>query len=313
MIRVAAALLSIVVVMAAGPAAQAAPHAGATIDVGELPSGIAVGAGSVWVTNADSDTVSQIDSATNAVAGEFFATEAPGDVAVDPEHLWVIGNTLDVLNRLEIAHLTDEHQGEGEHEHEGLPVGRDPAAVALTPKDAWVTSFSEGTVWRVSRRTFTVRGSPIPVGDGPLGIDFGESGLWVASFLSDTVTLLKPQNGKVVGSPIQAGDGPVDVVAAYGRVWVVNRLAGTVTVVDARRRVVLGTIDVGNEPTAIAAGLGGIWVSDLADDTVTLIDPATAAVSGPPIDVGDRPDSIAVGAGAVWVANVGGTVTRIDP
>jgi len=310
--RAAAALLAIVMVTAAGPAAQAAPRVGATIDVGDLPSGIAVGAGSVWVTNADSDTVSQIDPATNAVAGEFFATEAPGDIAVDPEHLWVIGNTVDVLNRLEIAHLSDEHQGDGEHEHEGLPVGRDPAAVVLTPKDAWVTSFSEGTVWRVSRRTFTVRGSPIPVGDGPLGIDYGESGLWVANLLSDTVTLLKPQNGKAFGSPIRVGDGPVDVVAAYGRVWVVNRFAGTVTVVDARRRVVLGTIDVGNEPTAIAAGLGGIWVTSFADDTVTLIDPVTTAPVGPPIAVGDRPDSIAAGAGAVWVANIGGTVTRID-
>src|SRR4051794_6263686 len=91
------------------PSAAAAQVVSATIDVGDMPSGVAVGDGSVWVTNADSDTVSRIDPATNSVLGEFFALEAPGDIAVGDGSLWVIGNTEDLLARLEIAHLDDQH------------------------------------------------------------------------------------------------------------------------------------------------------------------------------------------------------------
>src|SRR3712207_3844805 len=106
--RRACLAFSILLLAGAGSFAQtarAAPVITATIDVGDMPSGIAVADGYVWVTNSDSDTVSQIDPVSNSVVGEFFATEAPGDIAVGRGHLWVVGNTLDVLVRLEIGHL----------------------------------------------------------------------------------------------------------------------------------------------------------------------------------------------------------------
>ena len=43
------------------------PAAGDTIPVGTSPAGVAVGMGSVWVTNGGDGTVSRIDAETNAV------------------------------------------------------------------------------------------------------------------------------------------------------------------------------------------------------------------------------------------------------
>ena len=238
--RVALSLLTLLLAAVFASAAAAAPSVTAAIDVGDMPSGIAVGEGFVWVANSDSDTVSQIDPADNTVLGEFFATEAPGDIAVGAGHLWVIGNTLDVLVRLEIAHLDHEHAGEGEHEHEGLPVGRDPAGVVFDGKTVWVTSYFTGTVWRVDGKKFAVRREPVPVGAGPLGLALGEGRLWVANSLSDTVTVLNPHSGKVVGRPIMVADEPWDVAASRSRARsrVVYRGVGVVSVIDPRSFVV---------------------------------------------------------------------------
>jgi YVTN family beta-propeller protein len=60
----------------------------ATIRVGNGPSGIAVGAGRVWVANADDGTVSTIDPQSNEV-GTTHLGFRPAAVAVDQGVVWV--------------------------------------------------------------------------------------------------------------------------------------------------------------------------------------------------------------------------------
>ncbi len=61
----------------------------AQIRVGRLPSGIAVGAGSVWVANSLSGTVSRIDPNTNRVTKTIDLGGAPHSLAFADGHLWV--------------------------------------------------------------------------------------------------------------------------------------------------------------------------------------------------------------------------------
>jgi streptogramin lyase len=288
----------------------------ATIQVGGDPSGVAVGGGSVWVTSSDTDTLSEIDPAQDAVVDQRYVVEGPGDVAFGLDHLWVIGNVEELVQRVHAEEHTGGDPGAHDHELTGdeIQFGRGLADLVVTEKYVWVTNHVDATVSRIAvKKRLQAHGRPIPVPAGPLGIAAGEGGIWVVSALADTVTLIDLHSGRVIAS-ILVGDGPSDVTTGFGLVWVVNRFDGTVTRIDPRsRRVVGDPIDVGTEPSAIAAGLCGIWVTNFADDTVTLIDPSTGAVVGDPISVGDRPDAIAVGEGAVWVASVGGAVTRIHP
>ena len=62
---------------------------GTTIPVGQQPSGIAVGAGSVWVASGDG-TVSRIDPATDRVTATIAVGGTPSGVTVDDKAgVWV--------------------------------------------------------------------------------------------------------------------------------------------------------------------------------------------------------------------------------
>ena len=59
------------------------------IEVGTSPAGVAVGEGSVWVTNAGDGTVSRIDPETGDVTEEIPVGTAPSGIAFGDGALWV--------------------------------------------------------------------------------------------------------------------------------------------------------------------------------------------------------------------------------
>jgi YVTN family beta-propeller protein len=60
-----------------------------SIDVGNEPSGIAVGGGSVWVANSGDGTVSRIDPATNDVVDTIEIGNVPDSLSSDGDFVWV--------------------------------------------------------------------------------------------------------------------------------------------------------------------------------------------------------------------------------
>ena len=60
-----------------------------TIDVGDRPTGIAYGAGAVWVANRGDGSISRIDPATNDVTDVIPVGGAPSGVAVWDDEVWV--------------------------------------------------------------------------------------------------------------------------------------------------------------------------------------------------------------------------------
>jgi YVTN family beta-propeller protein len=60
-----------------------------TIEVGDGPTAVAVGARAVWVANTGARTVSRIDPATNEVVETIEVRSAPAGLAVAEGLVWV--------------------------------------------------------------------------------------------------------------------------------------------------------------------------------------------------------------------------------
>ena len=197
-----------------------------------------------------------------------------------------------------------------------IPVGRNPAAIAVGSGAVWVAKDRDNTVSRINPSTGQVVGRPIAVGNGPGAIAVGAGAVWVANTGDDTVSRINGSTGQVVGRPIAVGKGPDAIAVGAGAVWVANTGDDTVSQIDASTGQVVGRpIAVGKGPDAIAVGAGAVWVANSLDGTVSQINPSTRQLLT--IPVGNNPNAvdavaIAVGAGAVWVANrLDNTVSQI--
>jgi YVTN family beta-propeller protein len=285
------------------PFASSGEVVGSPIAVGSEPAGIAVGQGSVWVTNIAENTVMRIDPHTDMVVGNPITVgKGPGGIAVGEGSVWVANNAEDTVMRIDPS--------SGEVLGSPIPVGKLPVGVAVG-ESVWVTDLVGKTVMRIDPSLGEVLGRPIAVG-APFGVAVGGGVVWVANSTEGMVTRIAANSGKVLGKSA-VGRAPLGVAVGQGGVWVANSGENTVTWINPSSGKVLGTIAVGKAPYGIAVGQGGVWVANSGENTVTWINPSSGKVLGT-IAVGKSPTGIAVGAGGVWVANrESNTVSRIVP
>jgi YVTN family beta-propeller protein len=267
------------------------------------PTAAASGAGSVWVTSTDDQTVARIDPTTGNVRETIKAGSGASGVAADEHGVWVT-NSLDG-NVTRIDPKTNAAV-------DTIDVGAAPVAVALGHASLWVANRDGQTLWRLDDRTGDVK-TRIPVGPGPRAVAVDRRAVWVADEVRDALYRVDPKQDRVV-DVINVGTGPASVVVGFGSVWVANNLDGTVSRVDPARDAVAETISVGDGPRALAVGPDGIWVSDEFDGTLRMIDPDTNGATRK-IDVGERPTGVAgigsrilVAVRAAGAAHRGGTL-----
>jgi YVTN family beta-propeller protein len=286
------------------------PEVGAPIEVGENPTGIAVGGDKVWVVSTGDEVVAPIDP-DRELAGEQIPIEGqPVSVAVGFGSVWVVDKTADTLIRIDPATVAAA----------GPPirVGDRPTDVAIGDRWVWVTNGGSDTVSRVDPEDNSVH-RPVRVGDSPRAVATGEGGVWVANIDDRSVSRINPRRAQTDGYPIEVGQRPGDLAVGLGSIWVIDNFGGTLArlapdAADDPDGRVADEIDVGSHPRGVKTGFGYVWVANGGDNTVTRIDPETLAPAGPPIQVGKNPADIAVGLGAVWTADENGsTVTKIRP
>jgi YVTN family beta-propeller protein len=293
----------------AAPASAGAPRPVASIAVGRGPDDIAVDdAGSVWVTNAQDDTLTRIDEKSGRIAG---APVAAGD---DPDGVVAAKGVVWLASAKQGRVLRFETSGDAPVPGGTIDVGAQPEGIALGRQLVWVANIQDGTVNRIDRASPSVVGAPIGVGGKPTGIFVGSS-VWVTNNADATVTRIDPSTAQVVGAPIAVGRQPRGVVEGEGSVWVANSGDDTVSRLDPATGTPIGKpIKVGRDPRELAVGLGFVWVANNDDNSVTRIDPRTGKVVGTAIPVGNQPLGIAAGSDSVWVVNHGDdSVTRIEP
>jgi YVTN family beta-propeller protein len=298
---------------AVGTIGLSSGEVGEYVEVGASPLAAAAGAGSVWVTNEGSASISRIDPATRSVVQTVQLDGPPAAIAYGSGAVWVTLPVEGTVVRINPATNTVVQTAR---------TGFDPVDLAVTSTDLWVVNRQENTVVRVDAASGR-RVATVPVGTQPAGIA-AAGDVWVANTGEGTVTRIDSTTNQVV-SEVAVGSGPIDIAAGEGSIWVANSLDGTVSRIDPQRGAVSATIPVGSGPRGIAFGSGSVWITNEFDGSVSRIDPA-ANSQVDKIEVGSSPQGLAVARDTLWFVSrplladhrggtlrVTGGVDSIDP
>ncbi len=229
---------------------------------------VAVGFGSLWVTNGDQARLVRIDpvsghlqgdrlvgsgQAVVVVAGEgavwvgrraLRAADPPSSIVkVDPRG----GQTKEILfgqegvgdvatgggyvwvpNRRR-ARLSRIDPSSGERR--STPIGLGDHRAAFGAGQVWVTNYDDGTISQNNRSLSNAVTDALNV-RGPLDLAVSGTTVWVASKLDDAVVRVDARTGKTIGEPIAVGRNPFAIVAHDKHVWVTNLASGTVSRID---------------------------------------------------------------------------------
>lgn len=111
---------------------------GNPVDVGEVPNDVAVGEGSVWVTDDFSGELTPIDPASREPGEPIEVGEHPRGVAVGLGYVWVVSGENGTVVRVDPE--TRDVVGEP------VPVGAKPADIAVGSESVWTADYGATTV-----------------------------------------------------------------------------------------------------------------------------------------------------------------------
>ena len=206
-----------------------------------------------------------------------------------------------------------------------MPVGRKASGVAVAGRYVWVTSFADGTVWRIDARTHGVR--RILVAGKPTGVAAVRGLALVATTGERGLVSVAAADGSVATVAHLPGDlsGRIPVTAGAEGLWFADaarHMAGQVQAFpgatpSAAIRVPADETSFISSYKAfdgLAVGEGSIWaVGDAFGRTLWRLDPISQRVVAS-IKLPFIPRLVAVGEGAVWVTSVlDDAIWRIDP
>jgi branched-chain amino acid transport system substrate-binding protein len=282
-------------------------------EVGASPSNVTVGEGSVWVLNADDQTVSRIDPETRQVVKTFGTGQTPTDIAVGEGAVWV-GNAPargeDISYTASISRI--DPQSSVVTRTLRLPVSRTPdyPPFGVLPGVSQL-AVGDGVIWAINpditvSRIDAASGdlvANVPVRAGG-AIAAGREGVWVVGDTAVSVTRIDPRTNRP-GQTVEVGASFLsDIALGAGSVWVSAPDDGVVWRIDPRPKPITRTIPVGQGAATISFANGALWVANFLDDTVSRIDPATNAVTQTTTLPGTL-QGIAAVEGRVWVSVVG--------
>jgi DNA-binding beta-propeller fold protein YncE len=149
-----------------------------------FPSSVAIGFGSLWVTDVVADQLLRVDPATGDVVARIDVGTAPTAVAVGTDAVWVANFNDATVSRIDPA--TDEMSGDA------VILGGKPGALAVGFGYVWVTRSKDDSVIRIDTTTNEWTGEVFRAGDNPTGIAVGAGHVWVTNTGDDTITRLTP-------------------------------------------------------------------------------------------------------------------------
>ena len=301
------AAVAVVVAVLARPGAstvRVAPNEVAAIDVrsdrvldaipvGDRPTGIAFGSGSLWVANLDDQTISRVDPNSVRRLSMIPVGAPPTGIAAGPRGVWVVESPG--TSRVLVGRVDPVFDTIGTVARIGNVVPSGPGTIATQGNSVWVAP-STGLLTRFDGTTGKPAGQLDP-NASPAGIAIGAGATWLTDTDADVVVRVDPSG---LLTPIPVGNKPTGIAVGGGGVWVADSLDDAVVRIDPDTRSVTATIPVGRAPAGVAWGAGSVWVADSGDGTVTRIDPRTQRVRAT-IMVGGSPQAITIADGKAWV------------
>jgi YVTN family beta-propeller protein len=287
-------------------------NATSAVNVERYPYGVVVDPEGtyIYVTNAGSNTVSVIDTATNAVKGTVNVGSAPSGVAVNPMGTKVYVANYNSSSVSVIDTATDTVTAT-------IPVESNPLGVAVSSDGTkvYVTNRGSSSVSVIDTATDTVTAT-VPVGSNPWGVAVDPVGtnVYVANYDSRSVSVIDTTTNTV--SEVLVGSGPliVSVNLAGTKVYVTNWGNNTVSVIDTATKTVTATVPVGSNPYGVVVSHDGskVYVTNFYSNTISVIDPATNIVTST-VPAVSSPLGIAINpAGTiVYVTNAGNNTVSV--
>jgi YVTN family beta-propeller protein len=137
------------------------------VDPNAGPTAIAVGAGAVWVTDSDANTVTRIDP--TGLVTPIPVGHGPSAIAIGAGAIWVADTLDDAIVRIDPSTRAVTNM---------ITVGRAPTGVSFGEGAVWVANSGDGTVTRID----PINVKPvktIDVGGSPHGIVVAAHRVWV--------------------------------------------------------------------------------------------------------------------------------------
>jgi branched-chain amino acid transport system substrate-binding protein len=288
-------------------------HVDSYTDVGASPSNVTVGEGSVWVLNADDQTVSRIDPETREVLKTFSTGQTPTDIAVGAGAVW-IGNaparSADIAYTASISRIDPQSSVVTRTLHLPAPEKDDFPPAGVLPGVSQL-AVSQGNLWAINPN-FTVSRFNAETGDlvasvpvrAAGAIAATEEGVWVVADTAVAVTRINTRTNRP-GQTIELGTNFLsDLALGAGSVWVSAPDDGVVWRIEPGPKPITRTISVGQGASTISFADGALWVANFLDDTLSRIDPARNAVTQT-ITLPGTLQGIAAVEGKIWVSVVG--------
>jgi YVTN family beta-propeller protein len=149
----------------------------ATSPTGVLPdfSDIAFGLGALWIANRSTNTVTEVDPATDQRIQDITVGHAPAALAVDANNraVWVADFQENAVTRISVP-----RGGFPATPPERISVGHGPIDVAVGDGAVWVVNANDGTVSRIDPMKNKVV-KTIHVGNAPQRIGAGLGRVWI--------------------------------------------------------------------------------------------------------------------------------------
>jgi virginiamycin B lyase len=216
---------------------------------------VATGAGAVWQTDFDRDTVVRIDPVDGKVTSiPLPVGSAPEGVAVTANAVWVADHHAGAITRVDPATnsvVATIQIG---------PTGADgPLAMTAGPGGVWVDVPNMGSVVRMDPATNKV-GLLVPLAghvasDGKevwIGVDPGPDGL-------PEVVRIDPVSGKIITAVDLDTSGIGDLAVGLGSVWIITD-SGLLRIDSATGQIV-GRLDIGGDGGNVIVAGGSVWVT----------------------------------------------------
>jgi YVTN family beta-propeller protein len=249
------------------------------IDVNTFPIGIAVNPSTnkVYVVNEFSNTVSVIDTNTDAVKSTINLGNFPYGIDMNP-----LNNRIYITNRG--SNTVSVLDGSVDIKLDDITVGKSPVGIAVNPSANWiyVTNLDDGTVSVIDGITNDVI-ETVSVGKTPYGIAVNplSNQIYVTDIITNTVTVIDGETNEI-SAKILVGKKPtglaIDIPDKQGennRLYVANYDSDSVSVIDTVTNKVTSNItSVGDSPVGMAVNAisNKLYVSNIASNTVAVID-----------------------------------------
>ena len=180
----------------------------------DLPSGVAVGAGSVWTGRNDQQAVVRLDPASGRIVATIPVGFHVFNLAADAASVWVVSFEDNMVARIDATTNVLTYRQSLLHE---------PSAVVIADGSAWISRSGNATVVRLDAMTGTLQ-AEIPVGRRPLPVAAARGSIWVRCEQDSTVSRIDPSSNRTVANipvdPFYGLDGVDSMVANAGGVWI---------------------------------------------------------------------------------------------